>query len=139
MRNGDPDAGPRKAKKKAPSYGGRDSASTTNNWRFVQSTLSEAEKTAWKEWSAENPDVLEFQDYYARHGIKFTITYQESTSSYISAATCKNPESVNNDTTFSSHHRTSQQALSLTIWKLEFKLTLDTSWAGNQPTGETWG
>lgn len=139
MRSADPDAGPHRNKKRKQETVSGSSTSFTGTWKFVQSSLSDAEKASVKEWLEDTPDLLDFLSYYAKHGIKITVSYQESTSSYICAATCKNPASVNLDHTFSSHHRTAALSLAVTIWKLEFKLTLDQPWSETKTSGEDWG
>lgn len=128
-----------RGKRKQRSNSNSRSNSYSGNWNFVQSTLSNLEKESVNAWLEENPDLFSHLDYYARHGIKFSLTYQESTSSYIYAATDKNPESVNVDTTFSSHHRTAFKAMACTLWKLEFKLTLDSTWREAKGLDEDWG
>ena len=122
-----------------PSKSSRNAAK--NSWvdiTFVDIRLSKADTTAFREFMQKSPDDLSLAlaDFIA-DGNKTSMSWDSEHNTFIAAATCKNPDSVNKDCCITSRSSEWFEALMLNVFK-HLVICKAGEWVGEQ-TDRSWG
>lgn len=121
----------------------RDSASTTSGnsftTRFVDLSLSEADKAAFEEWQTSQPPLLTLLSEIADEGVKVSIGWNEKTQSFISSATNQRSTHPNYQCCYTSFAPSFEKALWLLVYKFDLYCAGREQWTVRLAVKDEWG
>lgn len=107
---------------------------------FVEVTLSEEEKVAFKAHYAKDPQsLLGLVEETARGGYKLSLTYDQANECMIATLTCKEPSAVNFGYVMTSRAGDTWESIALAMYKHHYACD-DEDWGAETRTnGRSWG